>query len=311
MNKRIVGLVLLIVPFIVLTVTIAMFAFDKLIVAKLLISDVPLPIATYRIPSVILSILGLISLVGIVILAPIGAILLAKGNGRFSIGKALSTGWHATKQRFWLYVAVSLTFLVISWTLSFILGFFANNTLLFAAVYVLDIAINFLLSIGIIKITIAAAQGGEVHYAMLFNGGALLWKFFLTNVVYGLLMLATIAPALILTLGAVALQWLNTPVFVTLGVLWFATLIALIRVGIKYTYSTYFVVDKLAGPIDAIKGSGRITSGALVHLFCFSLVTALINIAGMIPLFLGLFVTIPLTGIASAYVYRELLARKN
>jgi uncharacterized membrane protein len=73
-----------------------------------------------------------------------------------------------------------------------------------------------------------------------------------------------------------------------------------------FLYAGFLVVDKDLGPIAALKESKAITYGYKWSLFAFSIVVALINIAGMICLLVGLLVTIPVTMMASAHVYRRL-----
>lgn len=93
------------------------------------------------------------------------------------------------------------------------------------------------------------------------------------------------------------------------GLIVFLGLILLIIPGIFAAYVLYFVgyliVDRGLGPITALKESHRVTDGNKLDLFLFSLALLVINILGMIPLGLGLFITIPVSIMATAYVYRQ------
>jgi uncharacterized membrane protein len=73
-----------------------------------------------------------------------------------------------------------------------------------------------------------------------------------------------------------------------------------------FLYVGYLVIDRGMGPVAALGESRILTDGYKMDLFLFSLVVALVNILGVICLFVGLFVTIPTTLMASAYVYRKL-----
>ena len=77
--------------------------------------------------------------------------------------------------------------------------------------------------------------------------------------------------------------------------------------AVKYQYCLYFVVDKRLGPIDALKASARTTQTIKLKLFGFVILCSLINMAGMICLLLGIFVTYPVVLVASALVYRHLV----
>ena len=60
------------------------------------------------------------------------------------------------------------------------------------------------------------------------------------------------------------------------------------------------------GPIEALKASSRATMGSKWDLFLFGLLLGLMNFAGVLLFLVGLFVTIPISMVACAYVYRRL-----
>jgi uncharacterized membrane protein len=76
-----------------------------------------------------------------------------------------------------------------------------------------------------------------------------------------------------------------------------------IYLAIRLQFFGYFIVDKHQGPMEALKSSFTITHGIFWQLFTFGLVLAGINIIGFFCLLLGLFVSIPVTGLAVALVY--------
>jgi len=52
--------------------------------------------------------------------------------------------------------------------------------------------------------------------------------------------------------------------------------------------------------------SAKLTQGVKLSLFLFGIQLAVINMLGALCLFVGLFATIPTTGVAFAYIYRRL-----
>lgn len=84
---------------------------------------------------------------------------------------------------------------------------------------------------------------------------------------------------------------------------------------IKYMFCGYLVLDRGAGPIQALKISGELTRGIKWRLFGFLLslfgLSLGINLIGLLVLGVGLFVSIPISVVlsytASAYVFRKLL----
>ena len=79
-----------------------------------------------------------------------------------------------------------------------------------------------------------------------------------------------------------------------------------IIIGIKLQFASYLVVDKNMGVVDALNKSSEMTKGIKMNLFLFGILLFLINVLGFLALIVGLLVTIPLSMVATAYVYRKL-----
>jgi len=75
----------------------------------------------------------------------------------------------------------------------------------------------------------------------------------------------------------------------------------------QFYMAGYLVIDKGFTPINALKASSTITRGAKWDLGLFTTVIALLNLAGIIVLGVGLLITLPITILASVYIYRQLL----
>ncbi|ODA68234.1 hypothetical protein A7A08_00051 [Methyloligella halotolerans] len=75
---------------------------------------------------------------------------------------------------------------------------------------------------------------------------------------------------------------------------------------VVFFFAPFLVIDRLMGPIEALKASMEITKGHRWTLFGLILAIAGINILGALALFVGLFVTIPVTTMAIVYAYRTL-----
>ena len=85
------------------------------------------------------------------------------------------------------------------------------------------------------------------------------------------------------------------------------------NINLKSKYSNPIINSfvsyyKQNGIIDSLEKSSVITKGIRWDLFVFGVFLILINIAGFLVFFVGLFVTIPTTMMAQAYVYRKLLS---
>lgn len=106
------------------------------------------------------------------------------------------------------------------------------------------------------------------------------------------------------------LNYLAGTIVVGLAVL--AGLILLIVPGIifalMFMFTTFIIIDRELGPIEAMKESARITRGHKWTLLGFALVLLLINLAGILALVVGLLVSIPVSSLAFTHAYRVLTA---
>ena len=75
---------------------------------------------------------------------------------------------------------------------------------------------------------------------------------------------------------------------------------------VVFGFYIYVLVDKKVGVMESFKQSAAITQGNRINLFLFSLVIGVVNLLGFLAFFLGLIVTIPVTILSVAYVYRKL-----
>lgn len=80
-------------------------------------------------------------------------------------------------------------------------------------------------------------------------------------------------------------------------------------VALTFMFTTFIVIDRALGPIEAMKESRRITHGHKWTLLGFSLMLVLINLLGILALVVGLLVTIPVSSLALVYAYRQLGGR--
>ena len=83
-----------------------------------------------------------------------------------------------------------------------------------------------------------------------------------------------------------------------------------IYLAIRLQFYKFLIVDKGdIGPIESLKESWKMTKGYAWNLFLFLILIALLNILGVILFGVGLFVTIPISLLSYAILYRKLHAR--
>ncbi len=107
--------------------------------------------------------------------------------------------------------------------------------------------------------------------------------------------------------------WNYLAASILLGLIIVAGFILLIIPGIifalMFMFTTFIVIDRERGPIEAMKDSRSMTRGYKWQLLGLALVLMLINMVGAIALLVGLLVTIPVTSLAVTHAYRLLQAR--
>ncbi|MBU4304298.1 MAG: hypothetical protein KJ893_01520 [Candidatus Omnitrophica bacterium] len=197
---------------------------------------------------------------------------------KFSGEEAIRFGWEAMKKNF-LFFAV---FLVVITSIGFGLGIadaiMEENTPASIAVGLLASIFQLAIGIAMLTLTLGICDRGNAEIEDIFSGWPRIGHYFLGSLLYGL----------IVFLGMLLL-------FVP-GVIW----------AIKFQFYSFYIIDKKAGPIAALKMSAKLTQGVKLSLFLFGIQLAVINMLGALCLFVGLFATIPTTSLAFAYIYRSL-----
>lgn len=80
-----------------------------------------------------------------------------------------------------------------------------------------------------------------------------------------------------------------------------------IYVAVRLQFYGFFIVDQRVGPIESLQKSWEVTDGRVWSLLWLDLILVGINLLGMLLFVVGLFVTVPISTLALAYVYRQLL----
>ncbi|MEK7662181.1 MAG: hypothetical protein AAB355_01605 [Patescibacteria group bacterium] len=82
-----------------------------------------------------------------------------------------------------------------------------------------------------------------------------------------------------------------------------------IYLALRLQFYKFLIVEKEdIGPIMALKKSWRMTEGHTWNLLLFMIMISFLNVFGMLLLGIGIFVTIPISVIAYALLYKKLLA---
>lgn len=204
----------------------------------------------------------------------------------FSTESALRFGWDTFKKRPWFFVGSTVVILLASGLIdaftSAINGAVGGSVDESSIVgSVLNLGLGTLLGMGATAFYLAAHDNPDtVDLSSLWHPRPF-WKYLGASILLGLAV-------------AVGFVLLIVP-----GII----------VALMFMFTTFIVIDRELGPIEAMKESNRITHGYKWQLLGFALVLVLINLLGILALVIGLLVTIPVSSLAFAYVYRRLGGR--
>ena len=200
---------------------------------------------------------------------------------KFSKREAIKTGWNIMKGNLGFFILLLIIVALISIIPAEISEELEDNYSPLAFIIgFIGWILTIIISLGLIKIALRFINNEKGEFSDIFSQYALFFNYLLAGIIY----YAIVIIGLIL--------------FIIPGIIW----------GVKYQFFTYFIVDKKAGPIEALKKSAEITKGAKWNLFIFGILLGFINLAGALCFAVGLFITIPITMIAQVFVYRKLLS---
>lgn len=197
---------------------------------------------------------------------------------QFSIQESLKAGWQIWKQNVWFLVGVTFVLFFLPGIPSYIADSPQSSGALDTILIVAGWVLSLLMSIGMIKITLAFVDGKKPVWQELFRHYLYLAKYVIASILYGLI----VAAGLIL--------------FIIPG----------IYLALKYQFAIYLVVDKNLGIFEAFGQSGKMTAGVKWPLLGWFIVQALLNLVGALLFGVGLLITAPVTMLAYAKIYRQL-----
>jgi uncharacterized membrane protein len=207
-----------------------------------------------------------------------------KENKKFDSKLSLMFGWDCVKKNFWFLIVVFAFDLLILYLPSIVGKItdkvnFTLPSLIFYFVFNLVFWImGLIVSLGFLHITVLLASGVNASFSDLFSKAGKIFNCFISSILCGI----------IVALGFI--------LFIVPGIIF----------AIRFQFFQYLIIEGNLGPIQALEASWNITKGETMNLIIFWILVLLVNVLGALALGIGLFVTLPLTMIATAYVYKKL-----
>jgi uncharacterized membrane protein len=198
------------------------------------------------------------------------------------IGDAVQYGWETFKKNAEFILAVEVAAVVTLAVVNGAAGWLEGISEFHGAVMAFaNFVVTMIVHLGAVKIALKYRDRENVEFANMFDSFGLLAAFMaaavLTDLAVGFGLLFLVVPGII--------------------------------VAVRFCLAGFLVVDEECGPIEAIQRSIRLTEGVGIDLFLFGMLLMGLNILGMLVFLVGVFVSIPVTILAAAYVYRHINPR--
>lgn len=218
----------------------------------------------------------------------------------FSIGAVLKNGWAKFKEHPFTWVGALFLLVLIAATHPYVINFALGNGFTWdpseqieraeaasrgASIFAFLISFGYYLihlglGLGLVYMSLRAADGLPINIFHLFARFHYVFHYLISSILYGIIV-------------AIGLILLIFP-----GVIW----------GTKFALYPYFIVDKGAGPIHALKLSSEATKGFKWDIFAFIFISVVVAAIGTALVLIGLLAAIPIINIAWASIYRKLTA---
>lgn len=214
---------------------------------------------------------------------PAPAVAPAQGGAKgVSAGEMLKFGWHTTWQNFFPIVGLFTLALVVNAVVQvlggLVLGEILGDLLGSLVAALVSLVITAAITLGIFRIALRWADGERGSVADLFNTFPLVLNYLGATLIFALIMLAGL---LLLVFPAVV--W-----------------------GLTFGMYPFAILDKHAGPIEALRISARVSNGAKWDLFGLVCISFVVIYLGLFTLLIGVLVAYPIVTLAWARAYRRL-----
>ena len=232
----------------------------------------------------------------------------------FSKREIITNSWNIMKPHLGLLILAVLFIFGLNLLLSTIqealLDDITSQSVLFTfAAYLFQMGLH----LGMLRITLNIINNKEVNFSQLFGSFDVLIPFVLATIVFISILLIASSPGIMLLLASVSSDWdsmSNLEAIDNWSVIIPIILIIIpsVYISVRLQFYNYFLLDEESGIIESIKRSADISKGYVGELFLLGAVLSIIILISIIPLGLGLIFSIPLSTMATSYVYLKMKA---
>lgn len=235
----------------------------------------------------------------------------------FSITDIFVSAWESTKKNAWFLFIVTIA-----------AGAIMGAT---SRIPVISQLIGFVISISVTTVSLMIVHDKTPDYEDLlksFKNYKIVWHYFLASILYiitifipiligvmgGVDIILGYLPKLLSFIPIVSILIFTIPSIYLAVHLIFVFIFAFpgIYLAVRLQFYKFLVIeDENLGPVDALKKSMKMTDGHFWKLLGFMFSLIILNILGVLLFKVGLLITIPVSMIASTYLYKKLLPTTN
>lgn len=194
----------------------------------------------------------------------------------FSAGAAIGYGWRGFKANWGSFLGMSVLMILVAGVFSSV-GENSGSPGMTAVFQLIGQALTYIFGAALIKGALDVTQGRPVSIGSMFDG----WSKLQVMIAAVLIALGTMVGILLLIIP---------------GLIW----------AFMTWFTMYFLVDGRGDAVASIKSSISLVKNNFGELFVLMLISIGVMILGVVALFVGILVAIPVVYIAGAYAYRVL-----
>ena len=179
-----------------------------------------------------------------------------------------------------------------------------RSIIFISAAFLFQIGLN----LGMVRISLNMIQKNNVYFSLIFSSFHMLISYVLATIVYLCVLCIAALPGLLLLIyssgGVAYINNLSSNIFSIISII--LLIVPTIYMSVRLQFYDYFLIDEECDIIESLKKSLNISRGHTLELFVIGAMLSIITLVAIIPLGLGLLISIPLSTTSLAYVYMVL-----
>ena len=183
-----------------------------------------------------------------------------------------------------------------------------SQSILFTiAAYLFQMGLN----LGMLRVSLNIINTNKARFPEIFSCFHMLIQYVFATIIFLAIMFLAASPGIILFFISISadwnsissLDWLNNgPLVIPILLM----IVPAIYVSIRLQYYDYFLIDEECKAIESILKSANITKEYIGELFLLAVTLSIIVLISIIPLGVGLIISIPFSIMVNTYVFQKL-----